>query len=321
MAKELFMEKQQPVQVIADKDLLYVFICLNGKEKIVDSPDLGDSDNASPISYIEYDYNQFVVNRDSINLDDLMINPDKYLDYAANPELDNLKLEKIAQSKNALAGYLSSHPLFSDAKYAEGRYYTVTEEKQRQLTSKMAMYNLYSQQSLEYPLLKWNDVGNICEDWTVEEMTWYNNNFKPSDSNKELPMKLRLNLQRNISALIDNAQSFEKVCREMWDDVQKGFLTDEKSREVKEMKKDESGEEKEIVSRVVKEEFREEYQQKNKEMSEKIEELSKETEIYSIRLFDLDEFADSLPKDTILSVDDLFMLTFMDENGENIVQD
>ncbi len=119
MAKELFMEKQQPVQVIADKDLLYVFICLNGKEKIVDSPDLGDSGNASPISYIEYDYNQFVVNRDSINLDDLMINPDKYLDYAANPELDNLKLEKIAQSKNALAGYLSSHPLFSDAKYME----------------------------------------------------------------------------------------------------------------------------------------------------------------------------------------------------------
>lgn len=152
-------------------------------------------------------------------------------------------------------------------------------------------------------------------------VSWYNNNFKPSDSNKELPMKLRLNLQRNISALIDNAQSFEKVCREMWGDVQKGFLTDEKSREVKEMKKDESGEEKEIVSRVVKEEFREEYQQKNKEMSEKIEELSKETEIYSIRLFDLDEFADSLPEDTILSVDDLFMLTFMDENGENIVQD
>ena len=110
-------------------------------------------------------------------------------------------------------------------------------------------------------------------------VSWYNNNFKPSDSNKELPMKLRLNLQRNISALIDNAQSFEKVCREMWDDVQKGFLTDEKSREVKEMKKDESGEEKEIVNRVVKEEFREEYQQKNKEMSEKIEELSKETEI------------------------------------------
>nr|DAZ10291.1 MAG TPA: protein of unknown function (DUF4376) [Caudoviricetes sp.] len=194
MAKELFMEKQQPVQVIADKDLLYVFICLNGKEKIVDSPDSGDSGNTSPISYIEYDYNQFVVNRDSINLDDLMINPDKYLDYAANPELDNLKLEKIAQSKNALAEYLSSHPLFSDAKYAEGRYYTVTEEKQRQLTSKMAMYNLYSQQSLEYPLLKWNDVGNICEDWTVEELT-----------------KLAMEIDAYVTPLVERQQSYEKT--------------------------------------------------------------------------------------------------------------
>lgn len=194
MAKELFMEKQQPVQVIADKDLLYVFICLNGKEKIVDSPDLGDSGNTSPISYIEYDYNQFVVNRDSINLDDLMINPDKYLDYAANPELDNLKLEKIAQSKNALAGYLSSHPLFSDAKYAEGRYYTVTEEKQRQLTSKMAMYNLYSQQSLEYPLLKWNDVENVCEDWTVEELT-----------------KLAMEIDAYVTPLVERQQSYEKT--------------------------------------------------------------------------------------------------------------
>lgn len=194
MAKELFMEKQQPVRVIADEDLLYVFICLNGKEKIVDSSDLGGSDNTSPISYIEYDYNQFVTNRDSINIDDLMINPDKYLDYAANPELDNLKLEKIAQSKNALAEYLSSHPLFSDAKYAEGRYYTVTEEKQRQLTSKMAMYNIYSQQSLEYPLLKWNDVGNVCEDWTVEELT-----------------KLAMEIDAYVTPLVERQQSYEKA--------------------------------------------------------------------------------------------------------------
>lgn len=65
----------------------------------------------------------------------------------------------------------------------------------------------------------------------------------------------------------------------------------------------------------------EEYQQKAKELSEKIEELSKDTEIYNIRLFDLDGFADSLVEDTALGVDDLFMLTFMDENGENIVQE
>lgn len=193
MAKELFMEKQQPVRVIADKDLLYVFICLNGKEKTIESAGLNESDNRSVI-YIEYDYNQFIAPKDSIDLDDLMINPDKYLDYKVNTELDFLKSEKIKKSKNALAEYLSSHPLFSDAKYADGRYYTVTEEKQRQLTSKMAMYNIYAQQSLEYPLLKWNDVGNVCEDWTVEELT-----------------KLAMEIDIYVTPLVEKQQEYEKI--------------------------------------------------------------------------------------------------------------
>lgn len=193
MTKELFMEKQQPVRVIADKDLLYVFICLNGKEKTIESAGLNESDNQSLI-YIEYDYNQFITPKDSIDLDDLMINPDKYLDYKVNTELDSLKSEKIKKSKNALAEYLSSHPLFSDAKYADGRYYTVTEEKQRQLTSKMAMYNIYAQQSLEYPLLKWNDVGNVCEDWTVEELT-----------------KLAMEIDIYVTPLVEKQQEYEKI--------------------------------------------------------------------------------------------------------------
>ncbi len=152
-------------------------------------------------------------------------------------------------------------------------------------------------------------------------VSWYNKDFKSNDRSKELPMKQRLNLQRNISTLIGNAQSFEKICKELWEDFQKEYATDEKSTEVKEIKKDDSGEEKETVKRIVKDEFLDEYQQKAKELSEKIEELSKDTEIYNIRLFDLDEFADSLMEDTALGVDDLFMLTFMDENGENIVQE
>ena len=66
--------------------------------------------------------------------------------------------------------------------------------KQRQLTSKMAMYNLYSQQSLEYPLLKWNDVGNICEDWTVEELT-----------------KLAMEIDAYVTPLVERQQSYEKT--------------------------------------------------------------------------------------------------------------
>lgn len=58
----------------------------------------------------------------------------------------------------------------------------------------MAMYNLYSQQSLEYPLLKWNDVGNVCEDWTVEELT-----------------KLAMEIDAYVTPLVERQQSYEKT--------------------------------------------------------------------------------------------------------------
>jgi len=131
-------------------------------------------------------------------MDDLNSNPENYLNYIVNPELDKLKNEKIVESKTSLAEYLSSHPLFSKAKYEEGRYYTVTEEKQRQLTSKMAMYNIYSQQSLSYPLLKWNDVGNICEDWTVEELT-----------------KLAMEIDAYVTPLVEKQQAYEKMVQKV----------------------------------------------------------------------------------------------------------
>lgn len=150
---------------------------------------------------------------------------------------------------------------------------------------------------------------------------WYNRDFKANERNKALPMGLRLSLERNIQALIDNAMSFERICKEMWEDIRKEFSTDEKSEEVKVMQKDESGEEKEVTNRAIKEEYLEDYKEKSAEMSKKIEELSKETEVYSIRVFDLDAFADSLSDDTALSLDDLYMLTFMDENGDDIVRD
>ena len=68
----------------------------------------------------------------------------------------------------------------------------------RQLTSKMAMYNIYSQQSLSYPLLKWNDVGNICEDWTVEELT-----------------KLAMEIDAYVTPLVEKQQAYEKMVQKV----------------------------------------------------------------------------------------------------------
>lgn len=189
MEKARFSESQQPVKIIENGDMVTVFICLNGIEKTDEN-----AFEESSTSYIEYDYNEFVEEKSLLDMDDLNSNPENYLNYIVNPELDKLKNEKIVESKTLLAEYLSSHPLFSKAKYEEGRYYTVTEEKQRQLTSKMAMYNIYSQQSLSYPLLKWNDVGNICEDWTVEELT-----------------KLAMEIDAYVTPLVERQQSYEKT--------------------------------------------------------------------------------------------------------------
>lgn len=193
MEKARFSESQQPVKIIENGDMVTVFICLNGVEKTDEN-----AFEESPTSYIEYDYNEFVEEKSLLDMDDLNSNPENYLNYIVNPELDKLKNEKIVESKTLLAEYLSSHPLFSKAKYEEGRYYTVTEEKQRQLTSKMAMYNIYSQQSLSYPLLKWNDVGNICEDWTVEELT-----------------KLAMEIDAYVTPLVEKQQAYEKMVQKV----------------------------------------------------------------------------------------------------------
>ena len=193
MEKARFSESQQPVKIIENGDMITVFICLNGVEKTDEN-----AFEESSTSYIEYDYNEFVEEKSLLDMDDLNSNHEKYLDYIVNPELDKLKNEKIEESKVLLAEYLSSHPLFSKAKYTEGRYYTVTEEKQRQLTSKMAMYNIYSQQSLSYPLLKWNDVGNICEDWTVEELT-----------------KLAMEIDAYVTPLVEKQQAYEKMVQKV----------------------------------------------------------------------------------------------------------
>lgn len=193
MEKARFSESQQPVKIIENGDMVTVFICLNGIEKTDEN-----AFEESSTSYIEYDYNEFVEEKSLLDMDDLNSNPENYLNYIVNPELDKLKNEKIVESKTLLAEYLSSHPLFSKAKYEEGRYYTVTEEKQRQLTSKMAMYNIYSQQSLSYPLLKWNDVGNICEDWTVEELT-----------------KLAMEIDAYVTPLVEKQQAYEKMVQKV----------------------------------------------------------------------------------------------------------
>lgn len=192
--KARFLTEQQPVKVVDTKDYYYVFICLNGEEKSEAYSSISNFENneqKEEQKYIEYDYTELVIAKaePEYDIEDIKSHPENYIDI--NDSLSVFKRNKIAESKEVLKTYLASHPLFSKVKYKDGRYYTVTEEKQRQLTSKMAMYDIYSQQSLDYTIL-WNDAGNTSEEWTIEELT-----------------KLSMEIDEYVTPLVSKQQTYE----------------------------------------------------------------------------------------------------------------
>lgn len=92
--------------------------------------------------------------------------------------LNSMREEKIYKSKDNLANYLAEHPLKSCIKGGIEKKYTVTQEKQNQLTS---VITSYLNSALPYMMVNepipesikiyWNSMGCVCEEWTYEEIT------------------------------------------------------------------------------------------------------------------------------------------------------
>lgn len=80
--------------------------------------------------------------------------------------LEPLKESRIVQSKTELQIYLAEHPL----QWTDSKYYTITAEKQQQLTSKL-LSATFAQQAQQPYNLTWNDTEQICEPWTLENLT------------------------------------------------------------------------------------------------------------------------------------------------------
>lgn len=72
---------------------------------------------------------------------------------------------KITESKTALAEYLASHPL----QWTDGKYYSVTSEKQALLTSNLSLYQLAVSNGQPFKLT-WNSTGDECVEWVYEEL-------------------------------------------------------------------------------------------------------------------------------------------------------
>ncbi|MGI5963679.1 MAG: hypothetical protein ACOX7N_08205 [Lawsonibacter sp.] len=80
--------------------------------------------------------------------------------------LPGIKEQRIAKSKTDLAAYLAFHPL----EWRDGEEYSITQEKQAQLTSKIMAATLAAQTSTPYTLT-WNSTGEVCKEWTLKDLS------------------------------------------------------------------------------------------------------------------------------------------------------
>ena len=83
----------------------------------------------------------------------------------ANP-LSGAIESRIAQSKEDLAAYLESHPIT----WTDGEQYSITAEKQAQLTSKIMAATMAQTLSQPYTLT-WNSTGQVCREWTLQDLS------------------------------------------------------------------------------------------------------------------------------------------------------
>lgn len=84
---------------------------------------------------------------------------------SANP-LSGAIESRIAQSKADLATYLEMHPIT----WTDGEQYSITAEKQAQLTSKLMAATMAQTLSQPYTLT-WNSTGQVCREWTLQDLS------------------------------------------------------------------------------------------------------------------------------------------------------
>ena len=79
--------------------------------------------------------------------------------------IEDFKNYKIQQSKIILSEWLEDNPML----YTDGKYYSVTAEKQSLLNGNLASYERAKAINVEYPL-KWNSTGSECTPWDYTDL-------------------------------------------------------------------------------------------------------------------------------------------------------
>lgn len=113
-------------------------------------------------------------------------------DLMDNRPLEEVKAQRIAQSKADLAAYLAAHPI----QWTDGKYYAITSEKQQWLTSKLFAATAAKTAGQPYNLT-WNDTQEVCTPWELDAL-W----------------QLAYAIDARVTALVTYQQTQEKALRE-----------------------------------------------------------------------------------------------------------
>lgn len=160
------------------------------------------------------------------------------------------------------------------------------------------------------------EVLNIC--------AWYEETVKNhQDQLNELPMKVRWSLKRNIEKLLPEIKTWEEFRTPEWEKFRGEWFTEEKTNKVMQNVTDGDGNDvldengavrtQEVLQ--IKDEYLNDYTVAMNEYNQKMYDVLSETNIYDLKLFDVDEFVESLPDTTSINIEFLDMLSFMDSNN------
>lgn len=109
------------------------------------------------------------------------------------------KEAKIKQTKQDLATFLSENPLL----WTDGKYYSVTQEKQSLLTSNIATYQIESQTNPQ-AIITWNATGEECVQWDIQQLCALAVAIKDY-------VKPMVTYQQRLEIQINNCQSLEEL--------------------------------------------------------------------------------------------------------------
>lgn len=136
-------------------------------------------------------------------IDENYIFEERTVEERPKDDLTKLKEELIKLSKQKVVDFINENPLFSKAKYKEGRYYNVDNDHQTRIANQLTLYQMNLIAGLKFQLT-WNDVGNVAENWNFIELLNLSNEMRNY-------VEAIANRQREIELLIKNASTKEEL--------------------------------------------------------------------------------------------------------------